>query len=679
MGSINYSRLTSSVYSIVDVVKIYTSMFALCLCSQALFGQQDTIRHLNEVTVSYQADQATPVSYQNLDAKTLKLLSTGQEPSFILSQTPSITASSDAGSTQGYSYFRIRGIDQTRVNMTLDGVPLNEPEDQGAYFSNYPDIMNSVSKVQIQRGVGTTKNGVASYGGSVQLSSSNLYDSSRATAGVGYGSFNSSRVFAEYNSGIQHHKAFYARVSEVYSGGYKHHSTNNGQSAFLSGGLFYNKASWKMNLLVGHQQNHLAWLGVSDSLIAIDRRSNGAAPGEKDNFTQCTFQLQNSWKPSSKDAVQTSVYYTFLDGNYYFDFNNFNGQPSTSELLNYAFRSNFFGVFSNFTHTFQDVTITAGVHANTYNRRHVGSDTDLGQLYTNTGYRNEVSTFAKAEYSVSRLNFFADIQYRHTSFAYRGDVSMPTLSWDFINPKAGLSFDLANSAVIYYSIGQTGREPTRNDMFAGNDNLAADETGAPVIAIKDPEYVIDQEFGFRKQTPGAIFDVNLYYMNFDNEIVLNGNSGPNGASLTNHVDKSIRTGVELSWTQQVGRGLTLLNNTSFNYSKINEQHESFKPILTPPVIVNQEVTYQWRQFLIGTAVRYQDASYIDFANSAKLTDYVLFNARLHYTVKKFQCSFFIYNLTNIDYRANGSIGPAGKMLYFVQAPRNAYVSLKFML
>lgn len=649
-----------------------------CL-SQPLFGQQDTVRQLNEVTVSYQADRSTPVSYQNIDAKTLKLLSTGQEPSFILSQTPSITVSSDAGSTQGYSYFRIRGIDQTRVNMTLDGVPLNEPEDQGAYFSNYPDIMNSVGKIQIQRGVGTTKNGVASYGGSVQLSSPNLYDSSRVTAGVGYGSYNSSRVFAEYNSGMQHHKAFYARVSEVYSDGYKHHSANNGQSAFLSGGLFYDKTSWKANLLIGHQQNHLAWLGVPDSLIAVDRRSNGAGPGEKDNFTQCTFQLQNSWKPSSKDAVQTSVYYTFLDGNYYFDFNSFNGQPSTSELLNYAFRSNFVGVFSNYTHTFQHLTLTAGVHANTYNRRHVGSDTDLGQLYTNTGYRSEVSTFAKAEYVVARFNLFADVQYRHTSFDYHGDVGMPTLKWDFINPKAGLSFDVDNSSVMYYSIGKTGREPTRNDMFAGNDNLAADETGAPMIAIKDPEYVVDQELGFRKRTLRTNFNVNLFYMNFDNEIVLNGNSGPNGASLTSHVDKSFRTGIELNWTQQVGRRVTLLNNTALNYSRIEEQNETFTPILTPPVIVNQEVTYQWRQFLVATSVRYQDASYIDFANAAKLNNYVLLNARCHYTLKKFQCSFFIYNLTNVDYRTNGSIGPTGKMLYFVQAPRNVYVSLKFTL
>jgi len=650
------------------------------LLSQTLFGQQaDTVRQLSEVTVSYQADKSTPVSFQNLTGKELKLKSTGQEPSFILSQTPSITVYSDAGSTQGYSYFRIRGIDQTRVNMTLDGVPMNEPEDQGAYFSNYPDILNSVSKIQIQRGVGTTKNGVASYGGSVQLSSPDLHDSSRVSAGVGYGSYNSSRIFGEYNSGIKNHKAFYARVSQVYSDGYKYHASNNSQSAFLSGGLFYDKTAWKANLLMGHQQNHLAWLGVSDSLIAIDRRTNAAGSHEKDNFTQATLQLQNSWKPSQRDAVQTSVYYTFLDGNYYFDYNNFNGMPSTPELLNYAFHSNFIGLFSNYTHAFRHVTLTSGFHANTYNRRHIGSDTDLGHLYTNTGYRNELSAFAKAEYAISRFNFFADVQYRHTSFEYQGDVTMPTLMWNFVNPKAGVNVDLDNNSVIYYSIGRTGREPTRNDMFAGSDNLLADSTGAPMIAIKDPEYVVDQELGFRKQTARANFNVNFYYMDFKNEIVLNGNSGPNGASLTAHVDKSQRTGIELSWTQRAGRHFSLINNASFNYSKIKEQKETFTPILTPPIIINQEIIFQWKQFLIGSSARYQDASFIDFANTTKIDRYVLFNARIHYTLKRFQCSLFLYNLTNIHYYNNGSFSPNGTPLYFVQAPRNAYVSMKFTL
>jgi iron complex outermembrane receptor protein len=192
----------------------YFILFLLTILTSRQLKAQDTLgldttKTLQEVIITYQADKLTPITFQNISSKDLKTKSTGQEPSFLLSETPSITNYSDAGNSQGYSYFRLRGIDQTRINMTLDGVPLNEPEDQGAYFSNYPDILNSVSKIQIQRGVGTSKNGVASYGGSVQLFSPNLYDSSKTTFGFGYGTFNSLRAFGEYNGGVKNRKALY--------------------------------------------------------------------------------------------------------------------------------------------------------------------------------------------------------------------------------------------------------------------------------------------------------------------------------------------------------------------------------------------------------------------------------------------------------------------------------------
>ena len=301
----------------------------------------DSVKHLDEVVVTYQADKRTPVTFQNIYSKTIKEKSTGQEPSFLLSETPSITNYSDGGNSQGYSYYRIRGIDQTRINTTFDGMPMNEPEDQGAYFSNYPDILNSVSKIQIQRGVGTTKNGVASYGGSVQLFSPNLADTTKTTFGLGYGSFNSLRVFGEFNSGIKNKKALYVRASQIYSDGYKYHSSNNSQSVFFSGGLFYDKSIWKLNFLAGHQQNDMAWIGVSDSLIDIDRQTNANSKQEKDRFFQMLTQLQNSWQISRSSALQSSIYYTFLKGNYGFDYNNFSGLPSTDELYNYAFLSNF--------------------------------------------------------------------------------------------------------------------------------------------------------------------------------------------------------------------------------------------------------------------------------------------------------------------------------------------------
>lgn len=448
--------------------------------------KRDTTHLVKEVVVTYQADKLTPVTFQNISGKDLKAKSTGQEPSYLLSETPSITVYSDAGSTQGYSYFRMRGIDQARINISLDGVPLNEPEDQGAYFSNYPDIMNSVSKIQIQRGIGTSKNGVGSYGGSVQLFSPNLYDSTYTTIGLGYGSFNCHRIFGEYNSGIKNNKTFYIRASQVYSDGYKYNSSNNSQSVFMSGELIADKSIFKINTLVGHQQNQLAWLGVSEALIAQDRRTN-ADENERDNFTQALIQLQQSWHLNSTSSIQSSVYYTFLHGNNDFNPNSFLGLPSTNELYNYAFQSNLIGLFSNYTFSKKSFNWTTGIHGNVYDRRHIGSEKTLGQLYKNAGDKNEFSLFTKADYTINQLTFFADIQARYASFVYHGDVPLNKLDWHFINPKAGLSFEINNYASLYYSIGRTGREPTRNDMFEGNDNLLVDASGQAVIANTNPE------------------------------------------------------------------------------------------------------------------------------------------------------------------------------------------------
>lgn len=639
--------------------------------------QIDSTKFLDEVIVIYQADKRTPVTFQNIYSKEIKQKSTGQEPSFLLSETPSITNYSDAGNSQGYSYYRLRGIDQTRINTTFDGMPMNEPEDQGAYFSNYPDILNSVSKIQIQRGVGTTKNGVASYAGSVQLFSPNLADSTKTTFGLGYGSFNSLRVFGEYNSGIKNKKALYVRASQVYSDGYKYHSSNNSQSVFLSGGLFYDKSTWKLNVLAGHQQNDMAWIGVSDSLINIDRRKNGNHKQEKDRFFQMLTQLQNHWQINQSSSLQSSIYYTFLKGNYDFDLNNFVGLPSTNELYNYAVQSNFVGFFSNYTFSKNQFNLTTGLHGNIYNRQHTGSEKELGQLYQNTGYKNEMSVFSKADYTFKIFTFFADLQYRYVNFDYKGSVTMQKLDWNFLNPKAGLSVAVNPNLTLYYSVGYTGREPTRNDMFGGNDDLLADSLGNAILSNTKPEYVLNHELGFRLQKSKINFGANLYNMDFKNEIVLDGKFGPNGLALTNNVEQSFRTGLELSVNYKVSKHFSLVNNSSFNYSRIKEQTETFSPILTPPIIVNQEVVFSKNNFTIALSGRYQHQSFIDFDNDEKVKGYFLLNSRASYEIKGFLFSVFLNNITNAKYFNHGYVDFDGSKKYFVQAPTNLYASIQY--
>lgn len=639
----------------------------------------DSTRALPGVLITYQAEKLTPVTFQNLKGSFLKARSVGQEPSFLLTElTPGVTAYSDAGSTQGYAYFRLRGIDQTRINTTLDGVPLNEPEDQGAYFSNYPDLFNSLSSVQIQRGVGTTQNGVASYGGSIQLFSSSLLDSARTTLGGGYGSFGSYRAYGEYASGLQGRAALYVRASQLHADGYKDRSANTSRSVYLSSGLFYDKTSWKLSVLAGQQRNQLAWLGVPDSVLRQNRRAN-ANGRENDNFQQALVQLQNQWQPTATAEVTTSVYATGLQGGYDFDLNTFLGLPATAELYRYNFRSGGLGGFSTYTRRSRRFTWTSGLHVSTYQRHHTGSEQTAGELYRNTGYKREGSLFSKLEYRLGQFTAFADLQGRATTFRYAGSVALQPLTWRFLNPKAGLSFAATENTTFYYSLGRTGREPTRNDLFGGNDDLLADTDGQALVSNTRAEYITDHELGVRRQMPGLQLELNAYYMAFQNEIVLNGNLGPNGLALTDNVARSYRSGLEAVLNWQFTRQLAFRTNAALNRSRIREQAESFQPILTPGLLVNQEAVFQRGRWLVGATGHYQSWSYLNFANSAAISGYALLNARVQYAWRGWQLTVFGNNLTNTRYFNNGYVEADGTRKYFVQAPANFYVNVKFQL
>lgn len=666
--------------------RYYLSILLICLASFVI-GQADphypskldSVQDLREITVTYQADRLTPVTFQNLSQAQLAVNIPNQDPSYLLTSTPSVTSYSDAGNYQGYSYFRLRGIDQTRVNITLDGIPLNEPEDQGAYLANYPDLINSLNKIQIQRGVGLSKNGSASYAGSMELSSPNLHDPSYTTLSAGYGSFNTMSGVIEYNSGVKNTTGLYVRGSRSYSDGYKYHSSNNSSSIFTSAGLYQTNTAWKLNVLAAHHQNGQAWIGVPNSLITIDRKTNGNSEAEDDDFKQAMVQLQHNWYPGLYSSFQSSVYYTHLDGNYNFDLGNYIGDPTLDELYNYAFISHLIGLYSNYTYSKGQLNTTLGVHGNLYNRQHTGSEKTYGNLYQNTGYKDEGSVYLKADYTLERLTGFADIQYRYVAFTYDGDANMDPMSWSFLNPKVGISFEPAPKCTFYYSVGSTGREPTRNDMFGGNDNLPVDSLGNGIIIMKDPERVLNQEIGYRYNSLRTNLSLSVYHMDFENEIVLDGKYGPNGLALTNSVDQSIRTGVELSASVKVG-WFTLINNSSYNYSEIRDQGEVFTPILTPALIVNQEVLYSRDRLTLSVSARYQDQSFINYSNTSTLQDYILVNTHISYDITpKLSVSGYLNNVTNSKYINNGYEDWDGTNKYFTQAPINFYFMAKYSL
>jgi iron complex outermembrane receptor protein len=551
------------------------------LTNHVFSQQQSDTSKLPEIVVRSPFSSATmsPVTLSNISRKELLEKNYGQEPSIILSKTPSVTFYTDAGSGAGYSYFRLRGIDQTRINMSLNGVPLNEPEDQGVYFSNYPDFLESISGVQVQRGTGFSKQGVAAYGGSLYLESLLFKDSAQKHLSAGYGSFGSYRVNASMNTGTRKGLGLYLRGSHLHSDGYKDHSGNTSHSAFLSPGYWGEKHKVYVVSFFGSQKNDLAWIGAPLDSIQKNPRFNANSRQEKDVFRQAHIQLHHDWQLNKQNRLHTGFFYNYLKGNYDFDLNNFLGMPPGNELYNYAFSSDFAGAFFYHAHTSQKFTWYNGVQTQWYNRRHTGSEKSMGVLYGNTGYRKESSVYTRGILSLGKWDLLGDIQYRYSSFTYTGDELMPGQHWNFLNGTFGLSYAIKNNLRLYFSLAQTHREPTRNDLFIGNDNLSRDGNGELLFNPVKPERAMDWEAGLKYFSEKTWLFANVYFMNFRNEITLNGQIGPTGVPLHSNAAKSYRAGLELDAMYRFANGFELRNQSSASLNRVRENDVKLRPVL----------------------------------------------------------------------------------------------------
>ena len=641
---------------------ITLSVFA----QDTLVSNSDTLKthELSHVTITgVRPNSKTPISQKTLTKDDISKTYQGQEMSYIITNTPSITTQSDGGQPNGYTTFRLRGIDQTRINMTLNGVPLNEPEDQGVYFSNYPNFALNIKSLQIQRGVGTSSNGTASYGGSINFESQNGLEK-QSMLQIGYGSFNTQRANATYSSGLSKRKlALFTSLSGYKSDGYKYNSGGSGYSGFLSGGYYGTKNVIKFTGFSGRSLNQMAWFAVSESDIKLDPRTNYNPKGEDDDFTQSFGQLQYIRSISNKSSLTTTAYYNRLDGLW--------GMfVDSTTLMKFKLSSNFYGVMSNYNITTKNISFNVGAHANTYSRTH-GGIIDDNTLYTNIGTKVDYSGYTKLAYTYGKYTIYGDIQARYVGFNYVGDVSMAPLQWFFINPKGGITYTKSNKVNYYISIGKSHREPTRTDMFGGNDNLIT-------LNIITPEQVLDYELGSNVKFDKLSLQYNVYVMDFKNEITLLGALGSNGLPLMTNVSKSFRSGLELDLNYKLTKEISITNSSNYSYCRIKNGFDTYQPLYTPNLIVNQGISYSKKGFIIGIQVKYASKSYITSDNSMTIPQYLTVNANLGYTYKNYNMSFQAINITNKQYYTSGYGIGSDKYLY-VNAPSSFYITIKATL
>lgn len=620
--------------------------------------QLDTIE-----LVGIRVTKQTPVTAKTITNKEIKVIYSGQELPILLNRTPSITSYSDAGTPQGYTYFRLRGIDQTRINMTLNGVPLNEPEDQGVYFSNYPNFAKNIKSLQIQRGVGTSTNGVSSFAGSINFSSPfGVHEKNELE--VEYGSFNTSRVNYMHESGLSKNQRWstFVNLSFFNTDGYKYHSGSKGYSGFIGVGYYGDTSTFKLTAFSGGSTNQMSWYAVSESDLEKDKRTNYNHEDADDNFTQTLIMLEYKQRFSSISSLSVTAFYNKLDGEW---------DLYVGDMLNFGLGSNFYGLISNFNYTPNDFNINVGVSGNKYNRNHSmiifpDSSTDI---YNNTGFKNEFSSYGKMEWNKKLFTLFADLQVRFVEFKYDGDVDLETQNWNFFNPKAGATFNVTNKAKIYGSVGQSHREPTRSDMFGGEDNLIE-------FLNLSPEEVIDYEFGYRLATSTFRLDVNLFYMDFKNELTLLGALGSYSLPQFTSVNKSYRSGLEIDTHWELHKEITLKYNGTFSDNKIQHEGIEFEPLYTPKVIQNIALNLHKDGMFIELGVQHRSKSYIDFENEHTTPAFTTFGMIVGYENQNFRVKFQGMNLGSADYYTNGYV-ENGESHYYVNAPASGYVTVTY--
>ena len=665
-------------------MKKFLSLVFLLVLSISVDAQQDSTKKLQEVVITAtRGNEKTPVVQTTYDQKKLDSVSLGQELPQFLGQSPGAIYYTDGGSLFGYSYWRLRGMDQTRINFTMDGIPMSDGEDQGFYSSNFPDLLNGLGSVQIQRGVGLSTNGVASYAGSVNMwTPKPLTDSTYGNVSLTFGSFNTQRQSVEtfYNK-----KGFYtySRFSRISSENYRHNSGIKGQTGFLVIGKDWKNDQLKFVGFVGGSSSQMAYLAAPEDSLKKDRRYNSLTKEEDDDFKQYFASLHWQHRINDKIYISNKAYYNSVIGRY-------DVYIFSPTLSVFGLNSNSYGDILNLAYRGK-IDVDFGAHFNYFNRTHVSGDRPnwFNYYYKNTGYKTDGSAYLKIQRTRKKLTVYSDLQLRTVSFWYKRDsLSLDPLKYMFFNPKTGLSYSFSKSK-IFASYGLNHREPTRNDLFAGYDDvvpLGKDQfVGLGIgdtlqFGMVKPEQVQDFEFGFETERKYWKLSTNVYHMLFKNEIVPIGRLSYIGLPLRKNVDRSQRSGIEMQVEAKLGKFVAYID-AAYQISKIESYYSdvdsitytNVTPLMSPNFISNQRLSYTYKNISLGLGGRYVSESYLDNTQNLKMPSCYITSAYFKYSYKKNELSLRVENLTDEKYYLGGySLGTT--RAFYVGACRSFFVN-----
>lgn len=672
-----------------SLMALATPSFATAQARSDSTAAADSARRVEGVLVrAIRANELAPISQRTIGRTEITQRHFGQDvPMLLQNAAPSMTSHTESGTMWGYSYLRLRGLDQTRINITLDGVPLNDMEDQVLYFANLADLMSNVQSVQVQRGVGTSSAGTASFAGSVNFETMPV---ARRDAGgdvqLQMGSFGAQRMSVSFNSGLTDSKfAVYGRASALRTNGFRDHSGVLGRSAFVGAGYFGTRDVLKLTTLVGLLADTLSYTGATREELAANRRFNPLQPDERDRFGQQLVSLAYTRALDNGASLSTTVYRNSASGNYdYFEL---------PDRYRFNLAHTWYGVTSAYNAERGIWRLNTGVNANTYQRAHRGYLQPSTELYDNTGHKQDASVFVKLSADQGRARWFADLQGRHAAFRYEPDanagIEERRTDWTFFNPKAGVTYQLATGLSGYASYGITSREPARNDLFAGEDDLNSGNVEAygDFTRVK-PESVRDTELGLTLTRPTLDLAMNLYSMDFRNDIARIGAPTASGAILRRNVGNSFRRGIEVDAAYRGISRVVLAGNATWSHNRIREFTDSSRgvpvvrrnvaPLLTPAFISSHRIELSpTDRFMVSLEGRYQSQAFLDNTSSADrvLPDYYTLDATARATLGRYALTLRGQNLGDSQQFGSGAVSGSGRVRYFVLPARALFATL----
>ncbi|GEN68287.1 TonB-dependent receptor [Chryseobacterium rhizosphaerae] len=652
---------------------------------------------------------------KDLDGKNL-----GQDLPMLLKNQTSVISTSDAGNGVGYTGLRIRGVAGRGINIMMNGVPFNDSESQGAFFVNVPDLTSSASQIVIQRGVGTSNNGVSSFGASINVISKDPEEKFYIKTDDSYGSFNTYKYSAEVGTGKfwKDRISVMGRYSHIHSDGYIDRASANLDSYNFTALFEEGKTRLRLMAFGGKERTYQAWNGIDKETWETNPKYNSSGgykdlftgekkfyDGETDNYRQNHYQFL--WEQKFNDiwSLETTLHYTRGKG-YYENYKRVNeGDKESTHYADYNLEvpivngvavektdfirkkwldNHFYGLVSTLYGKFENIDLNFGVVANQYYGKHYGTVTGVYfpqindyEYYRGRSVKNEAAGFAKALLKVEDFEFFGDLQLRSihydTKIILSGDGEGGNIkkNWLFFNPKAGVNYKIGNGK-IFLSYAHAHREPNRDDLLA-DQNVKAEK-------LHDIEAGLEKQFGFLSLT------ANLYYMYYVNQLVLNGELNNVGAFIRTNSGKSYRRGIELGALAKLSKQWEISGNVSLSQNRNQDFNIKNEGVLknlgntqisfSPDVVANVGLKFSpSKSFQFALMNQYVGKQYLDNTEdkNLQLKDYLLtdFNAEYQFKIANndIALKLLVNNLFNKKYVNNGSVYE-GTPYYFSQAGTN---------